>query len=248
VPQQLNYQKLGLFMLKYLNLLPISVYFQHFCKVDTLNTLFRLGVIFAIFGFLWGVIKIGIQLILGNGSNQKWVPVSLKFLQYIFLVQTVIVLSLDGDSNFNLSKSPVFITSLILLIYFVSKAQQTKNKRSVFQMMNKGNINMNKVVDHKTELVLISVAALAYVLFLFQEKWAYNPISIWFRDSIISIEGAVFFGFIFKIIGFFFMLSIINKVFSSFAQIFNKTPENSISTDSEDPQDFDDFEDLSDNK
>ena len=93
-------------------------------------------------------------------------------------------------------------------------------------------------------------------LTLFTVLWFYpwlatNSASRWFHESILSIENAVIFGFIFKIIGFFFILSLIFKMVGSISFLLNggKAPnsnndnDNAIGNDSN-RTDFDDYEEV----
>ncbi len=70
----------------------------------------------------------------------------------------------------------------------------------------------NAAFNLKLEVILIVASLAFFVLFWFFPEFATNPISRWFHDSILNIEDTPFFGFIFKVIGFFFLLNLIVKM------------------------------------
>ena len=76
-----------------------------------------------------------------------------------------------------------------------------------------------------------------------------SNLSTWpFHDSIINIEDTPVFGFIFKVIGFFFLLSLIFKMVNTFTFLISggkvgNQPPNNNGSDSNNNK-FDDFEEI----
>ena len=91
------------------------------------------------------------------------------------------------------------------------------------------------------EIGLISLSFLTFVLLVLEPYLANNVIARWFKESIIDIETTRIIGFIFKVIGFFFLLNILTKTIHSFQYIIGKLT--SAKSDSGQDQ-FDDFEEV----
>ncbi len=81
-----------------------------------------------------------------------------------------------------------------------------------------------------------------FTAFSFFPQYATNPLSLWFHESIINIEDTPVFGFIFKVVGFFFLVSLIMKMVSGITFILSgqafKAQRN------KDDNDFDDFTEI----
>jgi hypothetical protein len=213
--------------------------------VQLLNFIFELGVVFAIFGFLWGLIQIS-YLLLRLGKEKSMVEeYSVKMIKYFFLVNvTFLYCYQDSANNFN----QLVTASLILLIYFVGKLQKTQSQVSMFEMVgNKFPIGKVKY-NLKAEIVLIVAAFLLFVGLLYSPQYAYNPISIWFNESIASIENAVIFGFLFRVIGFLFLVNVIFKMLNALSLLLSGQahvssrilPQKNKKKD----DDFDNFEEI----
>jgi hypothetical protein len=79
----------------------------------------------------------------------------------------------------------------------------------------------------QAEIVVIALSLMVFTALHFNPEFAQNALSNWFYDSIIDIEDTVFFGFIFKVIGFFFLLSMLAKMVNGVTFIMNggKSPK-----------------------
>lgn len=184
--------------------------------MDLLNFIFRLGVVFAIFGFLWFLVNLGLAILRGNRPKTLGETYFLKFIRYFFLVDVTVLFCLDNESNF-VSLNYIVTAGLILLMYFIGKLQNAQMRNHFFrfqgppgaegfiqQLMPKFNL--------KAEALVISLSVITFALLIVFPQYAANPISTWFYESIIDIEDTPVFGFIFKVIGFFFVLSIFLKL------------------------------------
>ena len=84
-----------------------------------------------------------------------------------------------------------------------------------------------------------------FILFYFNPQLSQNPISNWFFSNVISIEKTFFFGFLFKVIGFFVILGIFNRLVNGLTFLFAGKPLfTSKVTAKEESSKFDDFEEL----
>jgi hypothetical protein len=215
--------------------------------MSLLDFIFRLGVLFAIYGFLWGLIEIVISLL--RAGAQRSIPevYLVKALKYFFLVDVTFLFCVEQLGAKTVVVDQGIMAGIILLMYFLGKLQQQQNRSRIFQMGFNSMPMMKQHFNIRAELGVISVALGAFVLFWFYPHFAYNPLSQWFHESIINIEDTPVFGFIFKIIGFFFMLSIIFKVVNAFTLILsgaafrNQAPKEESGSD----DNFDDYEEIS---
>lgn len=218
--------------------------------MELLNFIFRLGVLFAIYGFIWGIFEIGISFLSAGRKRTVSEEYVIKAVKYIFLVDVTFLFCLDLEKE-NISVYNLTMAGLILLTYFIGKLQNKQNQLAMFQMM--GNGGVPKIVNNfniKAEIGVITLAIATFVVFIFLPEFAKNPISIWFHESILNIEDTPIFGFIFKVIGFFFLISMIVKMLNAFMYLLSGKPlVQATSTfqkfdKKKKDDDFDDFEEL----
>lgn len=222
---------------------------MQFCGVDILNFIFRLGVVLAIFGFLWWLINLGLSVIRGGRKKMLTEAYIIKLVRYFFLVDVVILFCLD-QSQGQIDLNNTIIAGLVLLMYFIGKIQNAQLRQSIFSVQ--GNIGMQNMMNQmkpvfnvKYEAVVIVISILFFVGFIFFPNYAVNPISNWFYEAIVDIEDTPVFGFIFKVIGFFFMVSIIMKVAQGFTALLTGNSMNRGGQDSDDSDDdFDDYTEI----
>lgn len=226
---------------------------MQFCPVDILNFIFRIGVLLAIYNFLWWLINLGLSLL--RGGRRKMLPETylIKFVKYFFLADVTLLFCLDSAQG-GIDMNRVTIAGLVLLIYFVGKIQSNQMRKSMFSV--KGNMpgmqdmlqRMRPVFDVRYEIVVILLSIGVFTTLIFFPQWAVNPISNWFLDTILDIEDTPIFGFIFKVIGFFFMISIFMKVAQGFVTMLTGGGIVNRSNDSDDSDDnddhFDDFTEI----
>ena len=221
------------------------------CSVETLNFIFRLGVVFAIFGFLWFLIHLGISLLRGGGKKTVTEAYILKFIRYFFLVDVTVLFAFDANDGF-LAIDKAVMAGLILLVYFLGKLQNAQLRTNMFRVQGVGGasfLNQFKPVFHyKSELFVIILSVAIFTLLLIYPNYAANPISTWFYESIIDIEDTPVFGFIFKVIGFFFVLSIFMKLANAFTTILSGGAIGNRQNHDNDDQDEDEFDDYTEIK
>lgn len=221
--------------------------------MELINLIFRLGVLFAIYGFLWFFIELGLKLLIGGRKRTLVEIYLLKTVKYLFLVNVTFLFCLEQmdepvfQVNY-LSLAPSFI---ILMVYFLGKLQQKEQR---IQLMTNFTQGMNDVPFNRNwEIGLLMLSAFAFVGFVYFPNYAENGISRWFQHSILDIENTVLIGFIFKIIGFFFLLGLLVKMLNALNYIISGKPmvnvRTGMGTKKETRDDsFDDFEEIDDNK
>jgi fucose 4-O-acetylase-like acetyltransferase len=107
--------------------------------------------------------------------------------------------------------------------------------------------------NRQWELALIIVSAFAFAGLVFYPQISENIISMWFQRSIVDIENTVLIGFVFKAVGFFFLIGLFFKMLNALNYIISGKPmvnvRTGFSTKKESNDDsFDDFEEIDDNK
>ncbi len=183
--------------------------------MELLNFIFRLGVLFAIYGFLWGIFEVILAMITSGRSRTLIEIYTIRGIKYLFLVNVTFIFCFENASTQLLAIYKTIFAGLILLTYFTGKLQKNQMK-SVFLNISKGKLMNNSVYfNARFEKIIISIALITFALLWFFPDYAVNPISTWFKESIINIEETPIFGFIFKVIGFFFLMNLIGKMISA---------------------------------
>jgi hypothetical protein len=215
--------------------------------MDLLNLIFRLGVLFAIYGFLWFFIELGLTFL--RAGRQKTIGENylIKSVKYLFLVNVTFLFCLDLNQN-NVSFYNAMPSAIVLVTYFIGKLQQQQQRLQLFGQINAQIPQMNDF-NLKTEIILIVASIALFIGFLFFPQYASNNIANWFKSSILDIESTVIIGFIFKIIGFFFLLGMIMKMINAINYIISGKPVVDIKTNfnsnsKKDEDKFDDFEEI----
>lgn len=206
--------------------------------MEILGLTFQLGVFFAIYGFIWFFIDLGIKFITSGAVKSELSNYLVKGVKYLFLVNVIFLFSVS-DTEAKIELRALVPVMLILFLYFVGKFQKNQNKNIFLSRMG---IESNAVqFNSRYEMVLIALSLLVFILFILEPSIAQNNIAKWFKITIIDIETTAIIGFIFKIIGFFFLLDILTKTMNAFqfiiARIVSKAP-------SKNKDKFDDFEEV----
>ena len=142
---------------------------------------------------------------------------------------------------FNLTHPPAGGNPIIVImaLYFIGKFQ--KSQKNVMMLSRMGLGLSNSKFNSKFEIIVIVLALLAFIGFVFRPDFANNSVAFWFKDSILDIESTAIIGFVFKIIGFFFLIGILLKTVNAFQYISGVILSKGRRKDS----DFDDYEEIS---
>lgn len=214
--------------------------------MELLNLIFKLGVFFSIYGFLWFFIELGLTFLVGGRKRTRFETYLIKGIKYAFLVNVTFLFSVDLNKHqvnfYNLIPS-----ALVLSTYFVGMLQQ-KQRRQVF--MGQLGKSAAEGITIKAEIILITLSGILFLGLVCYPQFAENTVALWFQRSILDIESTVIIGFIFKIIGFFFLLGMIFKMLNALNYLISGKPLfdiksrfSKMDTKKEDTH-FDDFEEL----
>lgn len=206
--------------------------------MEILGLTFQLGVFFAIYGFIWFFIDLGIKIITSGSVKSELSNYIIKGVKYLFLVNVIFLFSVSENNSTIDSKSLIPII-VILFLYFVGRFQKNQNKNVFLSRM--GVQAQASQFNARYEIVLISLSLMVFIFFVFEPSFAQNNIALWFKVTIIDIETTAIIGFIFKIVGFFFLVDILTKTMNAFQFITAKIVS---SKPSKNQDQFDDFEEV----
>ena len=215
--------------------------------MELINLIFRLGVLFSIYGFLWFFIDLILKMLVGGRTRTIVEVYLIKSIKYLFLVNVTFLFCLDINQQ-DVTLKNLLPSAIILLMYFIGKFQQ--KQKQIRLMGSFGNESFNEGFNIRAEIVLITAAIILFISFIYFPQYASNRVANWFRESIIDLETTVLIGFIFKVIGFFFLVGMIIKMVNAVIYILSGQPfidiQTSINSGKEKRKsdDFDDFEEV----
>ena len=160
-----------------------------------------------------------INILRGGRAKQLLDVYFVKTLRYVFLADVIFLFCVDQAGGL-VVLNDLLLGGLILLIYFVGKIQSKQQRQSLFSVRGSANLpgmdDMLKRIrppfDVRLEIGVVVLSLLIFFGFYFAPYLASNAISNWFLSSILNIEDTPVFGFIFKVVGFFFMISVLVKI------------------------------------
>lgn len=206
-----------------------------------LTLLFKLGVRFAIFNFIWFFLELAHKMLTGMRSPSLVAHYILKALKYVLLVSITFAYCLDSapnEPNYVLNWQKLLPGGFILMLYLLGRFQNQQEQMQFFSgfQMLKQQSPYNKNI----EIALLVLSALTFSGLYFYPHLSENIISLWFESNIRSLEKAFLLGFIFQVLGFLFVLRVIFRLLQLFRPKLPK-PEPLL-----EPDQFTDFEEVSD--
>ena len=127
--------------------------------MEILGLTFQLGVFFAIYGFIWFFIDLGIKIFTSGSVKSELSNYIIKGVKYLFLVNVIFLFSVSENNSTIDSKSLIPII-VILFLYFVGKFQKNQNKNVFLSRM--GVQAQASQFNARYEIVLISLYSLSY--------------------------------------------------------------------------------------
>ena len=220
-----------------------------FTPVELLDFIFRLGVIFAIYGFLRGIFELVFKIVSGTRQRSQMESYMIRGIKYILLALVTFVFCYQKDVNDSMnSTTQLILGGIVLLTYFIGKLQNQQNKNQMQRVM--GMMMPNQGISHafnnKAEILIIAIAMGVFGMLILFTNYAYNDISKWFVASILDIENTAIIGFIFKVIGFFFLLNLLSKFMQGISFILgrNQLNKNTNNRNSQSDDQFDDYKEI----
>ena len=216
--------------------------------MELISLLFRLGVLFAIYGFIWFFIDAFIRLLTSGRKRNKIEYYLIKSAKYLFLVNVLVLFCLNKTKT-EITFINIAPTLSIFCIYLIGRLQNDERKSMIqlsFFGKQTNNSDAKSNFNRRNEIVLIIGALIAFVVLVFNADYAKNNIAEWFYTSIIDIEETAIIGYIFKFIGVIFLISMIFKMIGAISYILNGGPmidaKSRIKYKKDD--EFDDYEEV----
>jgi hypothetical protein len=213
--------------------------------MEFLDLVFRLGVLLAIFSFIWGLIKLALGVLRSGLPLPAPISLALKTIQY-FLIVDITVLFCTGRDN---TMQDLVLAGFILLMYFAGKMQNLRSRFMIVQVQGR---QMGRPAEAppnmKLELAVVAISMGLFVFLTFRPEFAENGLSTWFLENSLEIERTPIIGFIFKVVGFFFTLTILFRMVSSLMMILSGQAFRGNDKDDRRPRNddhFDDYEEMS---
>ena len=216
--------------------------------MELISLLFRLGVLFAIYGFIWFFIDAFIRLLTSGRKRNKIEYYLIKSAKYLFLVNVLVLFCLNKTKT-EITFINIAPTLSIFCIYLIGRLQNDERKSMIqlsFFGKQTNNSDAKSNFNRRNEIVLIIGALIAFVVLVFIADYAKNNIAEWFYTSIIDIEETAIIGYIFKFIGVIFLISMILKMIGAISYILNGGPMIDAKSRIKNKKDdeFDDYEEV----
>jgi hypothetical protein len=212
--------------------------------MEFISLVFRLGVVLAIFSFIWGLLRLGLTILRGGRPLSYPVALALKTVQYLIIADITILFCKESDSPL----LDLILSGMILLMYFIGKVQNMQTRFMIVQVQNRNFRQQQYKPKMNLEFTVIALSMALFVFLALRPEFAVNPISSWFYSNIIEIEKTPIFGFIFKVVGFFFTISILFRMIAAFTVLLSgqgfQKPDDRNRDDNDDIDKFDDYEEI----
>lgn len=199
--------------------------------MEELIFVFRLGIAFSIFVFIWGIIMILVNLLRGFSSEARQIQQYVFRIIHNFLLVSVvanfIVSGKDATGQVaEISTANMVIGILVLALYLFGKLR----KQTMMSQLAKNQLYARLIppVDLKLEIYLMVGSMVFFAICLFYPALVSNDVVNWFNDSIISIYDTAILGWIFKIVAFFFLVNIILRAANVIGRLVTGQPINPI--------------------
>jgi hypothetical protein len=208
-----------------------------------LTLLFKLGVRFAIFNFIWFFLELAHKMLTGMRPPFLAEHYILKAIKYVLLVSITFAYCLEfapNEPTYVLNWQKLVPGGLILMLYLLGKFQKQQEQIQFlagFQMPIQ-----QKPYSKNMEIALLVLSALTFTGLYFYPQLTEIGLLQWFESNMHSLEKAFLLGFVFQVLGFFFVLS----VFFRLIRAFSPKPPQSGPQDTQDSDQFTDYEEVSD--
>ena len=219
--------------------------------MQIIELVFKIGVLLAIYGFIWFFINLLISLLTGGRKKTISEVYFTKGVKSVFLVNVLFLYGLDSGQN-GIDWFNMVISGLILLLYFIGQMQKDQKQAAMMDRFS----GMLSVVsktrfNRKAEIIVVSVAFVVYASLFFFPEFAKNPIALWFYEQVTGLEKTPIIGFVFKLIGFFFLLGILLKITNGIMFLISGKPFMNVSgsfkagnSRKENDDEFDNYEEI----
>jgi hypothetical protein len=183
-----------------------------------LSLLFNLGVRFAIFNFIWFFLELLLKLLTGMRQQSLLEHYILKAIKYVILVSITFAYCLDLEiaaPAYVLNWQKLVPGGLILMLYLLGRFQKQEEQ---IQFLAGFQMPLSKQpYARNLEILLLVLAAALFTGLFFYPNLTEIGLLQWFESNIRSLEKAFLLGFIFKVLGFFFVLNVFFRLLKAFS-------------------------------
>lgn len=188
-----------------------------------LKFIFVLGINFSIFSFIWGIIMFVIKSLQSpKQQNNDSFTYMFRIVKYFLLVSVTanfIVVYEMGVPGAPVDVMHMVIGSAVVGLYLLGKLQNRAMMNQISQ--NPMFAKFVPKIDPKVERFLLIGSIVYFVACLWYPAMVDNGLTNWFTNAIISIYEAPIIGWIFSVIAFFFLISIIMRGANVIGRILN---------------------------
>jgi hypothetical protein len=180
--------------------------------MSIINFIIHLGIIFVIFGFIWGIFNYIISMFTSGSQKSNQSEYIAQIIKNIFLVGvTANFVSITGEHYISSPTFRIIISSFILGLYLLEK-MQNRNKYAQFSNLGNGALKgLSTSFELKQERFLLIGSIVLFVFCLFFPMVVNNGVINWFNSAIEGLNDTFLIGFIFKIIAFFSVMSLVMR-------------------------------------
>ena len=133
--------------------------------MNLLDFIFRLGVVFAIYGFLWGIFELGIRIISSGRQRSIKEVYIFRAFKYFFLVDVTFLFCLKSIHSDMVVVTQVVFAGVILLTYFIGKLQKNQKQSLLFKFTGADSPQKESSFHLKYEIVIITLSLVIFTLF-----------------------------------------------------------------------------------
>ena len=178
--------------------------------MSIINFIIHLGIIFVIFGFIWGAFNYLISMFLSGSQRSNQSEYIAQIIKNVFLVAVTANFVQATSANYiNSTSFRVVISSFILGLYLLEK-MQNRNKYAQFSNLGNGALKgLSTSMNPKQERTLLIGSITFFIFCLFFPFTVDNALINWFNNAIEGLNNAFLIGFVFKVIAFFSVVTLI---------------------------------------
>jgi hypothetical protein len=207
--------------------------------------LFQLCLILVTFGFLWGIVKFLYSLIRLGSQRSIAESYSIILISYILLIDVVMLLWNNVSNEHR--EAALWLSGIFISVYFLNQFQGRRFSTQIFKLSFQGK-SPNTINYHFPSEIIIMIGSIAFFIFLsFNGNHALNGVSKWFYSSILGIDNAPVFGWIFKLIGAFMLIMMVGGIPTLLKSLLTRQNNNSSKSNFHQEQQndsFDSFEEM----
>jgi len=191
--------------------------------MEILKYIFILGIIFSIFGFIWSLFMLLIRMVqVPSQQGNQSLDYILRIVKYFLLVSVTAnyVVTIQGTStDTSAGMTKLIVGTLVLALYLLGKLQN----RAVLQQLGQHPMftKFANSVDPKVERFLLLGSVIYFIACISYPQMVDNGLVNWFTESIVTIYETPVIGWIFRVIAFFFLLSILFRAANVINRLLN---------------------------